>query len=376
MSFISWILAFLLFLSIPPVYSWSFPFFGTVFVVLYLLLMAILGRTTFSSIIYIVLLSFLYLYFGLRNDVSVGGVLYYFSMCFLFLSSQDLSSDVFGKFCKITAFLLIPGIVYYLLVLFGIASFLPTETVMALNDSKEYRYVYYVPFLLMPEHFDANFFRFTFVFDEPGVVGTLCGVLLLVKGIHFKSWETYSVLIAGILSFSLAFFAMLFMAMLLDGKVKEIIWIIILFLIVIISLRVFDIDFISTYLLERLKPDSGVGFSGNNRVSESFNRVFKEFSGTSDFFFGMGHWMSKTKNFGGASYKDLIYDNGIVFFVLYAMAFLSYAFHQLKNNKLFLVYFGIFFGVMYQRPFIHSVIYFVLLLFPIAYLSQLNKSSK
>lgn len=47
------------------------------------------------------------------------------------------------------------------------------------------------------------------MYDEPGVVGTIAGAILMTRQFNFKKWINIPIFIAGILSFSLFFYVIL-----------------------------------------------------------------------------------------------------------------------------------------------------------------------
>lgn len=62
------------------------------------------------------------------------------------------------------------------------------------------------PLLVLDKGVDI--LRFYGPFNEPGVVGTLGAVLLCTQKFNFKDWRTLIILLAGVLSMSLFFFAL------------------------------------------------------------------------------------------------------------------------------------------------------------------------
>ena len=60
------------------------------------------------------------------------------------------------------------------------------------------------PFLVQPAA--LPFIRFYGPFDEPGVVGTICGLMLCINRMNFRDYKSIILLVAGLLSLSLYFF--------------------------------------------------------------------------------------------------------------------------------------------------------------------------
>ena len=259
---------------------------------------------------------------------------------------------------------MIPSIMVFILVLSGFDYLLPNTVLDPIEASKNHNYVHY-PFLVMPDYLtNIDYFRFMAFYDEPGVVGTISGLLLLSKKVEFNNWLTYPVLISGLLSMSLTFYVMIVVYILVISNLKTKIWILSIFAIIFFLSYSYVEEYLNTYIIERLEF-SGGKMSGDNRTSASFDIFFRNFI-RNDYhlFFGYGNNYAKIVNPGGGSYKDIIVDNGIIFFFAYILSFIMLAGTKLKNTAL-LVYIITFACVFYQRPFIHTFVYFILLVLPI-----------
>ena len=91
-----------------------------------------------------------------------------------------------------------------------------------------------------------------------------------------------------------------------------------------------------------------------------------EFLSSDKLLFGYGNnYAQQVVNIGGASYKDLIVNFGIVGFGLFvSIAFLC-ALKHVKTIRLFAIYALVFVGIIYQRPSIFNFTFFGLLFFSI-----------
>lgn len=259
---------------------------------------------------------------------------------------------------------MIPSIMVFVLILSGLGDLLPSTVLDPIEASKDHDYIHY-PFLVMPNHLtNIDYFRFMSFYDEPGVVGTISGLLLLSRGVKIRDWLTYPVLISGLISLSLAFYIMLVVYILLISGLKTKFFItLVLFGIILLSYNYIE-EYLNLYIFERLDFSNGK-LSGNNRTSDSYDYFFSNFiRNDNNFFFGYGNNYAKSVNYGGASYKDIIVDNGILFFIAYILSFLAFARTKLNNKALF-IYIITFVCVFYQRPFIHTFVYLILLVLPI-----------
>lgn len=74
-----------------------------------------------------------------------------------------------------------------------------------------------------------------------------------------------------------------------------------------------DNEVINRYIISRMEYENG-NFSGNNRTHGGMDAWYKTyFENSDDYYFGLGAGASQIYNPGGASYKDIIINCGIVF---------------------------------------------------------------
>jgi hypothetical protein len=129
----------------------------------------------------------------------------------------------------------------------------------------------------------------------------------------------------------------------------------------------YDDGLLGQYIFRRLEIENGE-LVGDNRAQGAFDYWYaNKFVNSEDFYFGLGRGSSLVYNRGGASYKDIIVNYGIVFFVAYMAIFVLFGLYRLR---LFFLYMVVLFGVIYQRPFIDSMIYLFIIFIPILYLGQ------
>lgn len=352
-------------LCIPPAIVWHHQYISTICIIVF----ALTGLWKYRSLrknnvtIFIAFL-FLYLYFCLSKQYNLFRYGTFVLTCSIFLFNDQFLNKIFESFFKVYSILMIPSIMVFILVLSGFDYLLPNTVLDPIEASKNHNYVHY-PFLVMPDYLtNIDYFRFMAFYDEPGVVGTISGLLLLSKKVEFNNWLTYPVLISGLLSMSLTFYVMIVVYILVISNLKTKIWILSIFAIIFFLSYSYVEEYLNTYIIERLEF-SGGKMSGDNRTSASFDIFFHNFI-RNDYhlFFGYGNNYAKIVNPGGGSYKDIIVDNGIIFFFAYILSFIMLAGTKLKNTAL-LVYIITFACVFYQRPFIHTFVYFILLVLPI-----------
>ena len=358
----SWFLALLLFLQIPPFYIW-----GSKIVVLTVFFCAILFLTEFEfkkkALACFISLVLLYFYCGYKNEYNIIGLAFLFCIPLLFSAKEKLVMNGLEKFVLIYSVALIPSLIVYLLVnVFGIT--IPFLVIEPLNALKSYQYFQY-PFLVQEDGLFLILPRFHAYFDEPGVVGTISGLLLALDKFNMKKWVNIPILISGIISFSFVFYCILLVVGFIFLKNKyRIIFVIFLFII----LRLFEgIDEFDQYIYSRFLFEDGE-LIGDNRTIAEFDIWYNNFKETNDYYWGMGQNSSLKYNFGGASYKDLIVDFGIIFFILYCMFFVVLGIVNLGIKKNLLLALFLFVAVIYQRPFITNFFYAFLMYIPFIYL--------
>lgn len=366
--FIEYLVAFLIFLSIPPYFVWHIGYLN-LFILLVFIVLSFIQCKSISkmNLTFCLWILFLFLWFAIRDDKNFFGIIATSLLCIILLFPTDYLCQIFRRFVKVYAALMIPSIIVYILIVFVGISSLPSQIIEPLNILKDYDYTQY-PFLLMINRLDVGMFRFMAYFDEPGVVGTISGVLLFLHGLKLNRWETYPILISGLFSLSLAFFLMLFANIILfqPFKVKMI------FMTILLSLGIYFAtdEVVGKLIFERLKIEDGQ-LAGVNRTTSNMDAFMKRFVNSDKFWFGYGENYAQTVvNEGGASYKDLIVNYGIIGFIsLVIVSFIS-AIKRIGLSIEFMIFIAIWGAIIYQRPFIFSLIYFFLLYIPLFYLKD------
>ncbi|MBN1186614.1 MAG: hypothetical protein JXB49_30335 [Bacteroidales bacterium] len=222
---------------------------------------------------------------------------------------------------------------------------LPFFTIPALNALKVDNYSVYL--------FDINISRFSFryfsVFDEPGVVGTVCAILISYKAIEIKTFQGKVILLSGLLSFSLAFYIILIFNLIYYFNKKHII----LFVLIFFTLSFLPEDnVIKISIIERLQFADGQ-LSGDNRTVKAFDNNYEYFleEGGRDLWFGRGVLADQyddIDNAGGSSYKYLVYRHGIVGVMLF-IAFFTFVTLSIAPIKRGYFYLIVFILLAYQR---------------------------
>jgi hypothetical protein len=292
-----------------------------------------------KNLLPIILIVIVQLYVIIDTDVNnfLGAIFRIIILCGVFLLKEDFKIDVFLFFNRSMAFILIVSIFFWILYLIGFQ--LPHTNV----DGEYGHYYNYFAFLFLIRS-ELSFFvfpRFCSIFLEPGYLGMICSYFIIVNNFNLKRNFTWIFLIATILSFSLAAYVVLLIALMLilifntqKPILKLFLMGAILFSLYSFFINLYDGDNVfNTYIFKRLQVNDG-NISGNNRFSSDLIVYFDTFLNSTNKFFGIGpnHFRKIQWDDGNAGYK--------VFIIIYGFVgtFLIFLFHYViarnYNSKL------------------------------------------
>jgi len=362
----AFIFAFCLFLLTPPFFVWH-----SISPLILVLICSLLSINNFNhkerfTIEFFVAFLFIYLYAAFNNQQNILSIIAILVVVTLLITSSDFLKNVFTKYIYIFSITLIPSIIFFLAINFFRID-IPHSIITPLNTFKDYSYTQYYFLVQANDPLDISRHRFFGMYDEPGVIGTISAVILLSTGFNLKRKINIPIFIAGILSFSFAFYmiTLVYGFIFLRLKYKFILAIMIIGVVILFS----ENELLNKNIFSRFEYSNGK-IAGDNRTSEKFEKFYEKYSSSSDFYFGLGANASLEKNEGGASYKDLIVNNGIIFFILFSGLCILRAFSQIQLKKEFFIYLLILFSILYQRPFITEYFYFFLILAPVPFFSN------
>lgn len=358
-----WVGAFFCFNVLQPVYMWSFASISNIVSLGVILILCMnhikVNRIGLSKISYIILYLVLAFLSGSNFLSFLGCAL----LPVLMLTDEDYLYKLYDRFITIFVAITTISAIIHILVVVGVP--FGYKVIAPLNSLQEVTYRYY-PFMVTINSFD--YFRFMGMFDEPGAMGTLCGVILLMNKFNLSDKRNIFILTFGFLSFSLFFYIILtsYIIFFASRKTKLYVFFLLVILIFLPKSNLFD-----QYILARLEFVDGK-FAGDDRVVWNFDYVWYErFKQSSDFYWGLGRDAKSIYNSGGSSYVDLLIMYGLVFTIIYSLVFICDAINQIKpRTKNIFIYIIIFFSVMYQRPYINNIGYLMMLYMPIIYLSK------
>jgi len=190
--------------------------------------MLILSLWVFAEAVFIIFAG------GFHHIFSFEWLLYSSVICFL-LVSKELKIKTYRLFYNLFVISLIIPIIIYVLLQFGIP--VPYMELQSPESIKEYYGIYYkiYPFASQWDHMNSSSYyglRMCGIYNEPGVIGTFSALLLGIEKYKMKGdWKNKILFLAGILSFSLAFYALtviFFLCQFISLKKKNIIIVFIL----------------------------------------------------------------------------------------------------------------------------------------------------
>lgn len=188
------------------------------------------------------------------------------------------------------------------------------------------------------------------IFNEPGGLGTICALLFITTYKHTTKWEKALLLITGVLTFSLAFWILIFAFFAIYFIKKDWKYVFLGFAVVIIFFQIPKIDW-GNDQLNRFAARFEItqnGLAGDNRTADQFDVEFEKMQKTSKIIFGYGNGYNLTNEQEG-SYKRYIVQFGFVGFALLIGGWLCALSVKAKTiNDWMLIL--LFFMSAYQRP--------------------------
>lgn len=272
------------------------------------------------------------------------------SMFFLifFITKDRIVILSFNYFKNIFVVSLFLSLIVYVLVLF-LTIPISFNIIKPLNTLKDYDYAQY-PFLVSDGilSFKSLHFRFHGMFDEPGVIGTIATLLLLIDRFNLKSKQNKILFVSGLFSLSFYFIigSIFYILFFTKNKLK----ILIAIAIIIFYIVTVNNSSISFFVWNRfaIKDNTLVG---DNRSSIQLDYEFTKLFNNYDYIWGKGSDFTKKNNLmGTSSYKSLFINYGVVFIIVLLIAFYLFAYSNIKDKKLLSIYMFIFLGIIYQRP--------------------------
>ena len=291
--------------------------------------------------------------YGHANFFSIIDPILLSAFCLLCSSSKI---KVFEAFRIVMFVISVFGIIACVLYLIGIPPLSIKDYYDTLSSAQyaDYGFAY-----LVIDNF--VFFRLCGLFNEPGLFATLAALVLIADKCRLN-FINIMIFIACLFTFSVAFFALMAIYLLIRLIYSRSIWTKLLIIgigvgmIFILSME-FEDDNVM-YLFSRLQFEDGK-LMGDSRVSSQLDYYWQILMGDSNkLWFGYGSYIGYT---GSSSYKMLILNYGLFGVICIFTPFLFTVLKIAKKNMDSLALVAIFLVSMYQRPQIFNLAYFIIL---------------
>ncbi len=348
-----WIVAVILFVMTNPFFLWFAPLNTIAVMLFYGVSLSYSAPIKKKYRTGFLLLTIFYFLVAIRYGLELS-MIYTMAVPIAFLIDKSFLCRCFDKFIKIFAVLITISLVVYVMVAI-LQMNLPCSHINPINSLKAEEGVYYDRyFMLLIDPAERGFLtRFYGIYDEPGVVGTICSVILVGNKFDFKK-NKYLIptFLAGFFSFSLFFYVLLIVGIFFNIRKSNIIYVLISIPIVLYALSF--IPGVDILIYNRFLFEDGV-WLGDSRSSNDYKAWFERFIYTADVWFGLGPGANLLYNKGGASYKDLIVNYGILMFIMYILSLFILIIRTKSTLRDIIVASVIIFGYVFQRPFITDV---------------------
>lgn len=296
---------------------------------------------------------------------------------FLAMQEDEIKADLFGLIKQYLVLISVMGILCYISYVLPF-DLLPYSIVKIRDGFGGYYCNYHFAYLSTSGY---SAVRLCGLFDEPGMMGTFLAFTLCAEDLKIKKFQNFILLIAGTLTFSLAFFIILGLYFIIKNIQEPKRWAIIL---LFALFYVYVLPNISTgngaidTVISRMVITSN-GFVGDNRTSAVFDRIFEETIDSARIFFGYGNGYAErygtNANNGLASIKSFVVNFGIIGTL--AMFFPLLIGCAKKCNSLHMaVYLIINMISLYQRPYLFQVPYFTMLICGLSYIKLSSQKNE
>lgn len=320
---------------------------------------------TIPMIIFIIISSF-HTYDG---SISFSGFLFSLLWIIFALAPDNIKKRTFIYFKNAFIIICIAGIICYLS--YDLNLFLPYKVVNYYNNNAIVEnYIDYKFIFLYRASSSISLVRLCGICNEPGYFGTICALILCASSLNLKKKSNIIILIAGFLTFSLAFIITLVIYLLLK-YLKDVRTVILTVLLTCFYLFLLPNIYTGNPTVDRLIRRMTItdeGLAGDNRTTDELEYVFNDVVKNKPLF-GYGNNYIKSNNLKGSlSYKTYIIQYGFVGCILLWGSLLLAALYKNKNY-LSIIYIIVFFVNIYQRPNIMTLQYQILLFGGLAFIN-------
>ncbi|MCR5130482.1 MAG: hypothetical protein K6C10_03345 [Prevotella sp.] len=285
-----------------------------------------------APILVFTILSFYQIAIRGRNvNAYIVNVFYVITFYFIFRAKLEEVKKFCDMLAKAMGGFLAVSMFFFLLFLIGFP--LPSRDASFMDL---YTYTNYYFFLLDDRSLFAIIPRFQSVFVEPGHMGTMIVMVLFTQIGKWKRWYNISMMIAMLISFSLAayglFVGIVFLSLWIRRKrfIRKAILAIGVFAVITIGSFYYNNgdNLLHDLIILRLEIDDGE-MVGDNRVTDSFKADYENLLNSPDILTGRDRNMEE---FGNSGYRVFIYDYGLIGVFLVILFYLV-SMYDPKNQR-------------------------------------------
>ncbi|MDI6401686.1 hypothetical protein QLX67_06755 [Balneolaceae bacterium ANBcel3] len=277
----------------------------------------------------------------------------------LFLIDRESLMKMYGYFRKYLFYIVIISLPFYLLYIAGLLPIGQIATHVG-GDGEGRTWNVYLFFSLQDHPIRGEITRFPAIFDEAGFLGTLLALILIIEKLNMTTKENKTFLFSGILTFSLAFYLIIFVYYFFNKEydLKNKIYLgVISVILLMISYFLFQ-EIFTSRVLDRLFTDDSITIIEDNRIGLGTQQMIISGLKTIDsklLLFGGGYQASEGISFVSATtWVNLVFQLGFVFICLFTI----FSFIFVNKNINNLIFLFAFYASVLQRPAIFYPLWF------------------
>jgi hypothetical protein len=209
------------------------------------------------------------------------------------------------------------------------------------------------------------------LFNEPGYLGTIAALALIIDRMNLRRVGNAIIFLAGIFTFSFAFWILILCYMVVRNISKPVRIIaavcILMGGLIYVQNTKFENESVQ-FLVDRFSSQNGK-LKGDNRRTNLFEIKFDNMVRSDQYLFGRGpNSLQNDHNLMTLSYSTYIYQYGIIGFAILWLVPLVFAVKYSQRNLQCCIFIMLFFVSTYQRPHFYTPLYLALLFGGIDYI--------
>lgn len=192
--------------------------------------------------------------------------------------------------------------------------------------------------------------RLCSIFNEPGGLGTICAFLFIITFKKSTKYEKINLLVCGSLTFSLAFFILVYAFFMIYLLQKDIRYFIPMLLLAVLFFMIPYIDFHNDAInmfVARTKIVNG-SLAGNNRTTKKFDYLYNEMKNSKEIIWGRGVGYILAEHV--STFKTYIVQMGLIGTGAILAEWIVCALVKANRSRYNYIFLALFILSAYQRP--------------------------